>query len=131
MHHSFALLFHYYACIIPLNNVLFLCTTYVFSIFENDIVPFRARKISMIGSRLAGMYRAYFTIISNVSLTHTPDQPTTPRASHLNVFLFLKGRSMRSFYCEFRNLGQSLFVAISEMERARIVQHRVPSYSRD
>jgi hypothetical protein len=129
MHHSFALLLHYYACIIPLNNVLFLSN--VFSIFESEIVPFRARKISILGSRLAGMYHAYFTIISNVSLTHTPDQPTTPRASHLNVFLFLKGRSMMSFYCEFRNLGQSLFVAISEMERARIVQHRVPSYSRD
>jgi hypothetical protein len=66
VHYSFALLLHYYACIIPLHNVLFLCTTYVFSIFENDIVPFRARKISMIGSWLAGMYRAYFTIISKV-----------------------------------------------------------------
>ena len=43
----------------------------------------------MPGSRLSGMYRAYFTIISNVSLymkreyiyiyiyTHSPDQPTT------------------------------------------------------
>ena len=72
-----ALLMNYHACIIPLHNVLFLCTTYVFSIFENDIVPFRARKISMLGSRLAGMYRAYFIIISDVSLTHKPDQPTT------------------------------------------------------
>ena len=30
----------------------------------------------MLGSWLAGMYRAYFTMISNVSLTHIPDQPT-------------------------------------------------------
>ena len=69
----------HYACIIPFHNVLFLCTTYVFSIFENDIVPFRARKISMIGSRLAGMYRAYFTIISNVSLTQI--QTNQPRVT--------------------------------------------------